>query len=134
PLGARLALESSPPPRPQLSPITQRGSVEAGQMLLSWFCPSVNVERFEVGIATLGDVISSDCAPGYLQYLPPGPNPGLEPISSQIAVAGGFSQFQIAYEFHRFRTPRPSGEFGEGDRFTVPVDIQVGRRYIVYVK
>src|SRR6202012_2480499 len=52
-LGCTLALENTAPPRPQLSPITSRGSPESPQMEISWFCPSVNVDRFEVGIATL---------------------------------------------------------------------------------
>lgn len=133
-LGCKFALESSTPPRPQLSPITSQGSEEAPQMVLSWFCPSVNVDRFEVGIAALGDVISSNCAPGYLYYLPPANLPEMQPVPSPVLQEVGVPVQQLALEFRRFLTPKPGAGFGSDDRFAFAVDVEASRRYIVYVK
>jgi hypothetical protein len=133
-LGCKFAFESSAPPRPQLSPIGSLEPESAPQMILSWFCPGVNVDRFEVGIATFGDPISTNCAPGYLQFIPPAPVPEMEPLSSQIVAAGGFPPADFAVEFRRFTTPRPGGDFGIDDQFRIRVDVQLDRRYLVYVK
>lgn len=133
-LGCKLAFETSPPPRPQLSPIEAVGSEGSPQMVLSWFCPSVNVDRFEVGIAAVGGEINSNCAPGYLQMIPHSPIQEIQPVSAPIAAAAGIPLVDIAPEFTRFRTPRPGAAFGENDQFTFPVDIETGRHYIVYVR
>ena len=131
-LGCRYAFESSAPPRPQLSPITPLGPATAPQMLLSWFCPSVNIERFEVGIAALGDEINADCAPGFLDLIPPPSEPEFQPVFPELTAVNGLDL--TALEFRRFLTPQPGGTFGAGDRFVVPVDIEIGRHYVVYVK
>jgi hypothetical protein len=134
-LGCIFTTESSAPPRPQLSPITSAGSEDAAQMVLSWFCPSVNVDRFEVGIAAVGDVISSNCAPGYLKFIPPPTSqPEMQPVPAPMAQVIGLPGLQMSLEFRRFLTPKPSADFGSGDRFGMPVDVQPGRRYVVYVK
>ena len=123
----RYAFESSAPPRPQLSPITPLGPATAPQMLLSWFCPSVNIERFEVGIAALGDEINADCAPGFLDLIPPPSEPEFQPVFPELTAVNGLDL--TALEFRRFLTPQPGGTFGAGDRFVVPVDIEIGRHY-----
>ncbi len=133
-LGCKLALESSTPPRPQLSPITTLGPENSPQMVLSWFCPAANVERFEVGIAAIGEPISSNCAPGFLQLIPAPPEPEFEPVPAPIITEVGLPLLNTALEFRRFHTPQPGADFGSGDRFSMPVDVQVGRRYVVYVK
>ena len=131
-LGCRYSFESSAPPRPQLSPITPNGPESAPQMVLSWFCPSVNVERFEVSIAALGGAIAADCSPGYLDPITPPNLPELQPVSSEFTANAGLDS--LALEFRRFLTPQPGGAFGEGDRFVVPVDVEIGRYYVVHVK
>lgn len=131
-LGCRYAFENAPPPQPQLSAITPLGPSDAPQMLLSWFCPSANIERFEVGIAALGSQISSNCAPGYLTLVPPSPVPEFQSVHPELVAADGIEP--LAIEFRRFITPTPGGNFGQADRFVVPVDIELGRHYIVYVK
>lgn len=133
-LGCTVVTESSAPPRPQLSPITSLGAEDAAQMVLSWFCPGVNLDRFEVGIASLGEPISSNCAPGFLHFIPSPNVPHVEPVPQLIATAAGFPFANAAFEFRRFRTPRPGAGFGDGDRYSISVDVQAGQRYLVYVK
>lgn len=131
-LGCRYSFESSAPPRPQLSPITSVPPVTAPLMVLSWFCPSVNVERFEVSIAALGGAIAADCSPGYLDPITPPNLPELQPVSPEFTANAGLDS--LALEFRRFLTPQPGGAFGEGDRFVVPVKVEIGRYYVVHVK
>jgi hypothetical protein len=132
-LGCTLAFENSEPPRPQLSAITALDPVNAPQMLLTWFCPGVNLDRFEVGIAALGGSISSNCSRGFLQMISDPVVPDLEPVSPEFSEAQGLPPL-LPLEFQRFITPRPGGNFGDENKFVVPVDIELGRRYIVYVK
>lgn len=131
-LGCRYTLETSAPPRPQLSPLVALGPVTSPQMLLSWFCPSVNIERFEVGIAAVGGDIPGDCAPGFLDLIPSPGLPELQPVTPEVTAADGLNL--NALEFRRFLTPQPGGSFGEGDRFVVPVKVEIGRHYVVQVK
>ncbi|MBL9170647.1 MAG: hypothetical protein JNN07_23145 [Verrucomicrobiales bacterium] len=131
-LGCRYSFESSPPPRPQLSPITPLEPEEAPQMLLSWFCPSVNVDRFEVSIGAIGQEIRKDCAPGFLDLIPPPALPEFHSVNPEVAASSGLDS--LALKFRRFLTPQPGGAFGSGDRFVIPVDVEAGRHYIVKVK
>ncbi|HMJ92420.1 MAG TPA: hypothetical protein VK530_21535, partial [Candidatus Acidoferrum sp.] len=131
-LGCKYAIENAAPPRPQLSPITPLGPQASPQMLLSWFCPSVNIERFEVGIAALGSEIISNCAPEFLDALPQPSFPELQNVHPDLTAHQGLDLNSL--DFRRFITPQPNATFGQGDRFVVPVDIDLGRSYFVYVK
>ncbi len=131
-LGCRYSLETTAPPRPQLSPIAPLRTPASPQMLLSWFCPSVNIERFEVGIAALGGEIAADCAPGFLDLISPPGVPELQSVTPELTAAQGLDG--LAVEFRRFLTPQPGGAFGQDDRFVVPVSVELGRYYFVQVK
>jgi len=118
----------TPPPTPVLAKITPLSTDPTNaQMSLSWFCPPYGVDRFEVFIAGL----------------PTPPNTNLFALSPQLVCTGApptqmnFTLNGTNYHlpFYSFLTPKVGPGFGNnGSQFSVPANIEVGKRYYVTVR
>lgn len=122
-----------PPPVPfvsQPTPADFLGDFADATVALTWSCASAGVARFEVFVTT----VATDPAPG--ASAPGSATLKSKPVSAVFKTWAETAASSIVAppQSQSFLTGRVGGEFGAGPKFTLPLRVQPGVKYRVWLR